>query len=242
MINFSNKKVLVTGASGSIGGACSKLFSQLGAHVIISGTNQAKLEQLAKEMGEENCTIKICDLDNQDLCAKLIEEIEHLDVLVCNAGITQDALSMRMAVESFEKVLKINLTASFILNKAAIKKMIKQPSGRIVNISSVVGFSGNPGQSNYCASKAGLVGMSKSLAQEVAKRNITINCVAPGFIASDMTAKLTQEQKEAIYQKIPAARFGSAEDVAHAVAFLASDNASYISGSTIHVNGGMLML
>jgi 3-oxoacyl-[acyl-carrier protein] reductase len=241
MINFNGKVALVTGASGSIGGACSRMLHSLGAHVIISGTNQAKLDTLAQELGG-NCTVKVCDLENQDLCEKLVDEIERLDILVCNAGITQDALSIRMPVESFEKVLKINLTASFILNKAAIKKMIRQQYGRIVNISSVVGFSGNPGQANYCASKAGLVGMSKSLAQEVAKKNVTVNCVAPGFISSDMTAKLTQEQKEVIYQKIPAARFGSPEDVASAVAFLASENASYISGSTIHVNGGMLML
>jgi 3-oxoacyl-[acyl-carrier protein] reductase len=217
------------------------LLHSLGAHVIITGTNEAKLESLAQELGG-NCTVKVCDLRNQDLCEKLVEDIERLDMLVCNAGITQDGLSIRMSVESFEKVLQINLTASFILNKAAIKKMMKQQYGRIVNISSVVGFSGNPGQANYCASKAGLVGMSKSLAQEVAKRNITVNCVAPGFISSDMTEKLTQEQKEAIYQKIPAGRFGSAEDVANSVAFLLSDNASYINGSTIHVNGGMLML
>jgi 3-oxoacyl-[acyl-carrier protein] reductase len=161
---------------------------------------------------------------------------------VCNAGITDDGLSIRMSVESFEKVLRINLTASFVLNKAAVKKMMKKRYGRIINISSIVGFSGNAGQANYCASKAGLVAMSKAIAQEFAERGITINCVAPGFIESNMTDKLTQDQKDAIYKKIPAKRLGLPSDVANAVAFLASDAAAYITGNTIHVNGGMLMV
>jgi 3-oxoacyl-[acyl-carrier protein] reductase len=241
MIDFTGQKALITGASGSIGGACSKLLHSLGAHVIISGTNEEKLQQLGSEL-QSNYTISVCNLDDPQMCEQLVSCVADLDILVCNAGITKDGLSMRMPLEAFEQVLKINLTASFILNKAAIKQMMKKQYGRIVNISSVVGFSGNPGQANYCASKAGLVGMSKSLAQEVAKRNITVNCVAPGFIASNMTDNLSHEQKEAIYQKIPAARFGAPEDVANAVAFLASAKASYINGSTIHVNGGMLML
>jgi 3-oxoacyl-[acyl-carrier protein] reductase len=241
MMDLKDKIALITGASGSIGGSCARLLHSLGAHVIISGTNVEKLEKLATELGG-NCTIKPCDLSNHEACEALINGIDDLDILVCNAGITHDSLSMRMSIESFEKVLNINLTSSFILNKAAIKKMMKKQYGRIINISSVVGVSGNPGQANYCASKAGLIGMSKSMAQEVAKRNITINCVAPGFIHSDMTEKLTQEQKDLINQKIPAGHIGSPEDVANSVAFLASDKASYINGSTIHVNGGMLMV
>jgi 3-oxoacyl-[acyl-carrier protein] reductase len=241
MINFNNKIALITGASGSIGSACARLLHSLGATVILTGTNEEKLSTLSNELGS-NASYRICNLANLQDCQNLIQEQDNLDILVCNAGITKDALSLKMSLESFQSVLDVNLTASFMLNKIAIKQMLKKQYGRIINISSVVGFAGNPGQANYCASKAGLVGMSKALAQEVARRNITINCVAPGFIESDITGQLSEEQKNVMLQKIPAARFGSPLDVANAVAFIASDAASYMTGSTIHVNGGMLML
>jgi 3-oxoacyl-[acyl-carrier protein] reductase len=241
MINLTNKTALVTGASGGIGGACAKLLHQLGAHVIISGTNQAKLEALGAELGS-NYTVKACNLSDKAACAKLVEDIEQLDILVCNAGITKDTLTMRMSVEDFESVIDINLTASFILNKAAMTKMMKARYGRIINISSIVGVSGNPGQANYCASKAGLIGMSKAMACEVATRGITINTVAPGFITSNMTDVLNEQQKEGLLGRIPMKRMGEGSEVAQAVAFLASDWAAYITGQTIHVNGGMLMV
>lgn len=241
MIDLNGKTALVTGASGGIGGATAKLLHKLGAHVVISGTNQAKLEALGEELGG-NFTIKVCNLSDKEACAKLVEDLEKLDILVCNAGITKDTLAIRMSTEDFESVIDVNLVASFIMNKAAISKMMKARYGRIINISSVVGVSGNPGQANYCASKAGLIGMSKSLAYEVATRGITINTVAPGFIASNMTDVLTDQQKEMIAAKIPMKNMGQPEDVANAIAFLASDAASYITGQTIHVNGGMLMV
>jgi 3-oxoacyl-[acyl-carrier protein] reductase len=241
MIDLTNKTALVTGASGDIGGACARLLHKLGAHVVISGTNQGKLEALGTELGSRY-TIAVCNLKDQEACAKLVGDIAKLDILVCNAGITKDTLALRMSVEDFESVIDINLTASFILNKAAMTKMMKERYGRIINISSIVGVSGNPGQANYCASKAGLIGMSKAMACEVATRGITINTVAPGFIASQMTEVLTDGQKEMIGAKIPMKAMGSPADVANAVAFLASDAASYITGQTIHVNGGMLMV
>lgn len=241
MINFDNKTALVTGASGSIGKACAKLLHSNGAHVILSGTNQKKLDSLANELGSR-CEIKVCNLSDHSAAEKLVEDIEDLDILVCNAGITEDALSIKMSVESFKKVLDVNLVASFVLNKAAVKKMMRKRYGRIINISSVVGFIGNPGQANYCASKAGLVGMSKAMAAEVATRGVTINCIAPGFIESNMTDKLNDQQKEYMRGKIPAGRFGDPSDVANAVAFLSSEQSAYINGHTIHINGGMLML
>ncbi|AVP87861.1 hypothetical protein phytr_9330 [Candidatus Phycorickettsia trachydisci] len=241
MINFKNKIALVTGASGSIGRACAKLLHAHGAHVILSGTNLNKLDDLANELGTR-CEIKACDLSDHAAAEKLVEDLDDLDILVCNAGITEDSLSIKMSVDSFKKVLDVNLVASFVLNKAAVKKMMRKRYGRIINISSVVGFIGNPGQANYCASKAGLVGMSKAMAAEVATRGVTINCIAPGFIESNMTDKLNDQQKEYMKGKIPAGRFGEPQDVANAVAFLASEQSSYINGHTIHVNGGMLML
>ena len=241
MINLSNKIALVTGASGSIGSACAKLLHQLGAHVIISGTNIAKLEELAKTL-DSRYTIKPCNLKNHQETTKFIDDIEQLDILVCNAGVTKDMLAIKLSLESFEEVININLTSSFILNQGAIKKMMKNRYGRIINISSIVGVMGNPGQSNYCASKAGLIGMTKSLALEVATRGITINCIAPGFIESNMTDVLSDAQKESISQRIPMKQIGKPEDIANSVAFLASDAASYITGQTLHVNGGMLMV
>lgn len=241
MIDLTAKKSLITGASGTIGGSIAKLFHSLGSHVIISGSNQEKLQALANNL-KDNYTIVPCNLANIDECTNLVASLEQIDILVCNAGITQDMLAMKMSDEIFDQVIDINLKASFILNREAIKKMMKVRYGRIINIASVVAVSGNPGQANYCASKAGLIGMTKSLAIEVASRGITINAVAPGFIKSNMTDKLKEAQKEAIMQKIPLRTFGESEDVANVVAFLASDKASYITGQTIHVNGGMLMV
>lgn len=242
MIDLNGKTALVTGASSGIGKAAAKMLHKVGAHVIISGTNVERLEVLGQELGN-NFTIMPCNLKDKELCAKLIDDIASLDILVCNAGITKDGLALRMAIESFEEVVSVNLTANFILNQAAIKKMIKNKTpGRIINISSVVGVAGNPGQSNYCASKAGLIGMTKSLAMEVASRGITINCIAPGFVQSNMTDSLTEAQQEAILQKIPMKHMGSPEDIAYMIAFLASDCSKYITGQTLHVNGGMLMV
>jgi 3-oxoacyl-[acyl-carrier protein] reductase len=241
MFDLSGKVALITGASGSIGNASVKLLHKLGSHVIISGTNVTKLEALAQELGN-NCTIKPCNLTDANAISKFIEEIEHLDILVCNAGITKDMLAIKLSLAAFQEVIDVNLTASFILNQGAIKKMMKSRYGRIVNISSVVGVMGNPGQSNYCASKAGIIGMSKALAMEVATRGITINCIAPGFIESNMTDVLTDAQKEMILPKIPMKHIGKPEDIANAVAFLVSEASSYITGQTLHVNGGMLMV
>ncbi|KJV97098.1 3-oxoacyl-[acyl-carrier-protein] reductase FabG [Orientia tsutsugamushi str. Sido] len=241
MLNFTNQHVLITGASGSIGRACSQLFHQLGATVIISGTKEEKLAKLKADL-RERCIVRKCNiLDYQD-CNNMVEEIPKLDVLICCAGITNDKLAIKMEVPEFETVISTNLTATFILNKAAIKKMIKERYGRIINISSVVAISGNQGQANYCASKAGIIGMSKALALEVASRNITVNVIAPGFIISNMTNLLNEQQKNTILSKIPVNRFGNPNDIATAAAFLASSKAAYISGQTLHVNGGMVMV
>lgn len=241
MINLTQKTALVTGASGAIGRACARQLHHLGAHVVISGTNLEKLNSLASEL-KNNITVRACDLHDAEDCQKMVEEVEKLDILVCNAGITKDMLCIKMTNESFDEVLQVNLKASFILNRTAIQKMMRERYGRIINISSVVAVSGNPGQANYCASKAGLIGMTKSMAIEVASRNVTINTVAPGFIVSDMTNKLNDAQKEAILGRIPTKAMGTPEDIANAVAFLSSDAASYITGQTLHVNGGMLMV
>ncbi|MCC2647110.1 MAG: fabG [Rickettsiaceae bacterium] len=240
MLNLQNKIALITGASGGIGAACAKLLNQLGAHVIISGTNEDKLKELSKSLNP-NHTIKTCDLKDTGACEELVNSIDKLDILVCNAGITKDNLIIKMTEADFDEVINVNLKAAFILNKAAARKMMRERYGRIINISSVVAFSGNAGQCNYTASKAGLVGMSKSLSLEVATRGITVNTVAPGFIETNMTAKLGEEIKEAILNKIPLKKMGTPEDIAASVAFLASNEASYITGQTIHVNGGMYM-
>lgn len=241
MIDLTAKTALITGASGGIGGAIAKLLHKLGSHVIISGSNEEKLKSLGNVL-KDNYTIAVCNLADKEECSNLISKALKLDILVCTAGITSDTLAIRMKDEDFNKVIDINLKANFILNREAIKKMMQNRYGRIINISSIVGISGNPGQANYCASKAGLIGMTKSLSYEVATRGITVNAVAPGFIKSDMTDKLNEQQREAIVQKIPLDTYGMPEDVANAVAFLASDQASYITGQTIHVNGGMLMV
>lgn len=241
MINLAGNNVLVTGASGGIGRAIVKLMHKLGAHVYISGSNLEKLEVLGKELGS-NYTIKQCNLRDASACNALLDDIEKLDVLVCNAGITKDNLAIKMTDEDFDEVINVNLKAGFILNRAAIKKMMRMRYGRIINIASIVGVSGNPGQANYCASKAGLIGMTKSLALEVASRGITINAVAPGFIESSMTESLTDVQKDAIMQKIPSKALGKPEDIAYAVAYLASPLSNYVTGQTIHINGGMLLV
>lgn len=241
MANLSGKTAFITGASGSIGRAITKKLHGLGAHVFISGSKEEKLVELGKEL-ESNYTIKTCNLSDVKAAEKLIAEIEKIDILVCNAGINRDNLAIRMTEEDFGTVIDINLKTNFILNREAIKKMMRNRYGRIINISSVVGVSGNPGQANYCASKAGLIGMTKSLAYEVASRGITVNAVAPGFIVSNMTDALTDAQKEVIMQKIPAKTLGTPDDVSNVVAFLATPESSYITGQTIHVNGGMLMV
>ena len=245
MSTLNGKKALVTGASGGIGGAIAKALSAAGAEVAISGTRIEALEALNAELGgvAKILTCNLTDAAAVDALPGQAEEaLGGLDILVCNAGVTKDGLAMRMKDEDFTSVLDINLVATFRLNRAVMRPFMKQRSGRIINIASVVAVMGNPGQANYCASKAGMIGMSKSLAAEVASRGITVNCVAPGFIKTAMTDKLNAEQAARITANIPAARFGLPEDVAAGVAFLASDSASYITGQTLHVNGGLLMV
>lgn len=241
MIDLTGNNALITGASGGIGSEIVKLFHKLGAHVYITGSNKTKLEALGTEL-KDNYTIKVYDLSETGAAENLINNIEKLDILICNAGITKDTLAIKMKNEDFDQVIDINLKVNFLLNREAIKKMLKNRYGRIINISSVVGISGNPGQVNYCASKAGLIGMTKALAYEVATRGITVNSVAPGFIQSNMTDILTDKQKNIILQKIPSKILGQPKDIANTVAFLASPLSSYITGQTIHVNGGMLMV
>jgi len=241
MINLTGQIALVTGASGGIGAAIAKRLHAQGAHVLIHGSNEAKLHKLGEEL-KTNYTVKVCNLSDAAACANLVQSIDKLDILVCNAGITRDTLSIKMSDDMFNEVIDINLKANFILNREAIKKMMSARYGRIINISSIVGVSGNPGQANYCASKAGLIGMSKALAKEVATRGITINAVAPGFIKSNMTDALNEKQQETILGHIPMKKMGEPEEIANCVAFLASREASYITGQTLHVNGGMLMV
>jgi 3-oxoacyl-[acyl-carrier protein] reductase len=245
MFDLTGKKALVTGASGGIGKEIAKALSGAGADVAITGTRVDALTATAGEMVGKNVMIPV-DLSSREACDRLIPQAEAalggLDILVNNAGITRDNLFMRMKDEEWDKVLEVNLTAAFRLSRAALRGMIKQRYGRIIAITSVVGLSGNPGQANYAASKAGLIGMSKSLAQEVASRNITVNTVAPGFIESAMTDVLNDKQREAILAKVPAGRLGSAAEVAACVVFLASAEAGYVTGQTLSVNGGMLMV
>ncbi len=245
MTQLTGKTALVTGASGGIGGAIAKALHAEGAKLVISGTRQEALDALNNELGG-SATALTCNLSDGASIEALIKNAEaalgQIDILVCNAGVTRDNLSLRMKDEEWQQVIDINLTATFKLMRAGVKGMLKRRSGRIINITSVVGTMGNPGQANYCASKAGIVGMSKAMAQEVASRNVTINCIAPGFIKTAMTDALNEEQQKRITDNIPAARFGLPEDVAGSVMFLASDAASYITGQTIHVNGGLLMV
>ena len=245
MFDLTNRRALVTGASGGIGAAVARALSAQGAAVAISGTREEALLRLAGEIGS-NCASLAADLSNRDavdgLIGRAIDALGGLDILVNNAGITRDSLALRMKDDDWSSVLKVNLDACFLLSRAALRGMMKQRFGRIINMTSVVGVTGNAGQTNYAASKAAIIGMSKSLAQEIASRGITVNCIAPGFIDTPMTQALTEDQKAAITASIPADRLGSGDDVAACAAFLASDQAGYITGQTLHVNGGMLMV
>jgi 3-oxoacyl-[acyl-carrier protein] reductase len=245
MFDLTGKGALVTGASGGIGGAIAKALHAQGATVAISGTNKQKLDALAAALGDRVFVLP-CDLRDRAAVAKLGEEAEKalgkVDILVNNAGITHDNLFMRMKDEEWDDVIAVNLTSVFVLTRTILRNMMRRRYGRIVNIASISGVLGNPGQSNYAASKSGLVGMTKSLAREVSSRGITANCIAPGFISTPMTDALTPKQVEAIAAAIPAQKFGKPEDVAAAVVFLASDEAGYITGETTHINGGMVMV
>jgi 3-oxoacyl-[acyl-carrier protein] reductase len=245
MFDLSGKTALVTGATGGIGGDIARALHAQGAHVVASGTRADALEALAASLGERVSTIA-CNLSDDADVDGLIGKAEaaagQVDILVANAGITRDGLLVRMKDEDWQTVLKVNLEAYFRLSRAALRGMMKRRWGRIIGITSVVGVTGNPGQANYAASKAGMIGFSKSLAQEVAARNITVNCVAPGFIASPMTDALNDQQKQAILGRIPAGRLGLGGDVAAACVYLASDEGAYVTGQTLHVNGGMAML
>ena len=245
MFNLSGKVALITGAAGGIGGEIVRYLHSMGATVALTDMNEEPMKALADELKERAFYFKanLCDADAADALVKEVEEkCGKLDILVNNAGLTRDTLFMRMKDEEWQLVLDVNLTAGFRLARAAIKGMMKRRYGRIIGISSIVGFTGNAGQANYSASKAGMVGMTKCLAAEVASRGITANCVAPGFIKTAMTDVLPEEAKEKLNAKIPMARLGLATDVAAAVAFLASDEAGYVTGQTIHVNGGMAMI
>ena len=244
MSTLEKKNIIVTGASGGIGSAIIKKLSEAGANILASGTRIEKLEELKKNF--ENIKILRFDISQSDKIEEFIENATSelggsLDGMVNNAGITQDNLAIRMSLDEWQKVININLTSTFLMSKFAIKKMLKNKSGKIVNITSVVGHTGNLGQANYTASKAGIVAMSKSLAIEYAKKNININCISPGFIKTAMTDKIDDKFKEVIISKIPSARLGEPEDIANAVLFLSSDQSDYINGETLHVNGGMYM-
>ncbi|QIK97217.1 3-oxoacyl-[acyl-carrier-protein] reductase [Sphingomonas sp. HDW15A] len=245
MFDLSGKTALVTGASGGLGSAIVKALIDQGATVAVSGSNEAKLKEFASGFGSKAIPL-VCNLSDTASVDQLVPQaVEALggkiDILVNNAGITRDNLAMRMKDEDFQQVITVNLEAAFRLMRAAMKPMMKARRGRIINITSVVGVTGNPGQANYVASKAGLIGMSKSFAQEVASRGITVNCIAPGFMISAMTDALNDAQREAILGKIPAGAMGKGEDIGAAVVYLASDEAGYVTGQTLHVNGGMAM-
>ncbi|WP_313102127.1 3-oxoacyl-[acyl-carrier-protein] reductase [Brevundimonas sp.] len=246
MFNLSGKIALVTGATGGIGGAIARSLHAQGATVVLSGTREAVLADLAKELGERAffAAANLSDAESVDGLVARAEEAAGgpLDILVANAGITKDGLLMRMKDEDFQSVIQINLESYFRLTRAAVKGMMKRRSGRIIGVTSVVGVTGNPGQTNYSASKAGMIGFSKSLAQEVGSRGITVNCIAPGFIASPMTDVLNDQQREAILTKIPSGRLGTGDEIAAAAVYLSSDEASYVTGQTLHVNGGMAMI
>ncbi|MDF2797728.1 MAG: fabG [Devosia sp.] len=245
MFDLTGKRALVTGASGGIGREIAKALAAAGAKVALSGTRQGALEQVAAEIGADS-PILTCNLSKLEEVDKLVPAAEAalggLDILVNNAGMTRDNLFMRMKDEEWDEVIAVNLTAAFHLNRAVLRGMMKQRFGRIIGISSVVGVMGNPGQGNYAASKAGLIGMNKALAHEVASRNITVNSIAPGFIASAMTDELNDKQREGILSTIPANRLGTPQEVAACAVFLASDAAAYITGHTLNVNGGMAMI
>jgi 3-oxoacyl-[acyl-carrier protein] reductase len=245
MFDFAGKKALVTGASGGIGGAIATALHRQGAIVGISGTRREALDQRAGELGERVHVLP-CNLTDKNAVEALVPAAESalggLDILINNAGITRDGLFLRMKDEDWDEVIAVNLTSAFRLCRAAVKGMMRRRFGRIINITSIVGVTGNPGQGNYTAAKAGMIGMTKSLAAEVASRGVTVNCVAPGFIASPMTDALNDKQRQTILANVPAGRLGSGDDVAAAVVFLAGGEAAYVTGQTLHVNGGMAMI
>ena len=245
MFDLTGRKALVTGATGGLGGAIARTLHAQGAAVALSGTRVEALEALAAELGER-AVVAPCNLADRDSVEALVPDAEEklggLDILVNTAGVTRDNLFMRLKDEDWDSVIAVNLTAAFRLSRAAVKSMMRRKYGRIIAIGSIVGTTGNPGQGNYAASKAGLIGMSKALAAEVATRNITVNVVAPGFIESPMTQALNEKQRESILADVPMARLGSGADVAAAVAYLASTEAAYVTGQTLHVNGGMTMI
>ena len=244
MFDLTGMTALVTGASGGLGSSIAKALSAQGARLALSGSNAGKLEAFARELGGDHVTL-ICNLSEpaevNQLIPRALEALGKLDILVNNAGITRDNLTMRMKDEEFSEVIKVNLEAAFRLMRAACKPMMRARFGRIISVTSVVGVTGNPGQANYVASKAGLIGMSKAVAQEVASRGITVNCVAPGFMTSAMTDALTEAQQAAILSRIPSGAMGSGDDIGAAVVYLASREAGYVTGQTLHVNGGMAM-
>lgn len=246
MFDLTGKRALVTGATGGIGGAIAEALIAQGAQVALSGTRIEALEALQGKFGADRARILPCNLGDPAAVDALVGQAETalggLDILVANAGVTRDQLLLRMKDEDWRSVLAINLESYFRLSRAALKGMMKQRYGRIIGVTSVVGVTGNPGQANYAASKAGMIGFSKSLAQEVASRNVTVNCVAPGFIQSPMTDALKDEQKQALFERIPAKRFGEGADVAAAILYLSSGEAGYVTGQTLHVNGGLAML
>ena len=245
MFDLQGKKALVTGASGGIGGAIAQVFNSQGAEVGLSGTRVDALEALAGEIGS-GAHVVPADLSSAEGVEQLVKDVMDamggIDILINNAGLTRDNLAMRLKDEDWQTVLDVNLTSAFRLSRAVLRSMMKARWGRIIGITSIVGVTGNPGQANYAASKAGMIGMSKSLAQEVASRGVTVNCVAPGFIATAMTDVLADEQQEKLNARIPAGRMGTVDDIAGACVYLASDEATYVTGQTLHVNGGMAMI
>ena len=244
MFNLKDKKVLIVGATGGIGSSLTKSFANAGAILGLASKDSEAMNKIANEVNAKHVyTIDLSDLNGlESFIEKADTEMGGIDIMLCNAGITKDSLSMKMKTEDFQKVIDINLTSTFILNRDMAKKMMRRKNGRIINTASIVGVMGNPGQANYVASKAGMIGMTKSIALEYASRGITINCIAPGFIKTPMNDVLTDEQKNAMLSRIPEGRFGNPEDIANTAIFLASDEAAYITGQTIHVNGGMLMV
>lgn len=245
MFDLEGKTALVTGATGGIGGAIARRLHDCGATIVASGTRAEKLDELASALGER-CHVVAANLSDPDapdaLIAGAVEAAGSVDILINNAGLTRDNLAMRMKDEEWQQVIDVNLTSAFRLTRASLRGMMKARWGRIVSVTSVVGATGNPGQANYAASKAGLTGMTKALAQEVASRGITVNCIAPGFIETPMTDALSDDQKTALLGRIPAGRLGAVDDVAACAVFLSSGEASYVTGQTLHVNGGMAML
>ena len=242
-MNFKNKKIIITGATGGIGNSLVKKFHSLQANILATGTKTEKLDEIKKKWPDVN--VKKFDISDHSRIEEFIDnaslELGGLDILINNAGMNKDNLSLRMKDEEWKKVIDVNLSSTFLLTKHSIKKMLKNKFGRVINITSIVGHSGNLGQANYSASKAGIIGMSKSLAIEYAKKNITINCVSPGFIQTSMTANIAEKVKLFLTSRIPMGRLGTGEDVSNCVAFLSSNESSYITGETIHVNGGMYM-